>query len=680
MPSHHDYRAIIDRGAREYWPTREDVRAVKLYSLLFEGEGPVAVRAKGLVQLFVDYPPPDSNVELRGAGPLGPAVEYELLVCTISQFQAKGVPRFESVRRAGLLIPELSIIVLQHLRGGTSRQLAGLLSDPDAITFGRLNAPLLCASADCDLLMQRLNDEIGTLTKEVSLVRQLLEESQEDSVAKDDAKLHAEEEVRQLRQQLSQQDSERKQLQRQLAQGQEHQVRLQQQLQQEQRRHQQLLQQGQQQHQQLQLQLQQEQHSELHTQHEELRQTLQRGSKQQEELRQQLQKEQTQLRQKQKQHEELRQKLDQAQKQLEEFKQAQEQATSSHQQSAQLQQWIPDPRWRDPARYSFDSGAPLGAGAHGTVRAATDQLAGKCVAVKVALCNQAGQPENATLRELMVFEKVWGDRIVSLLDVIYFQDPTRNTPVVGLVMPYMPHNLGGVIYSSNVQWSIPQVKLYAKQLIEALSSLHDQGIIHGDLKPSNILLSANHHLKLTDFGMSESADYPEERRVICSRFYRAPEILLRTPRRTTASDVWSLGVVLAEMLGRRVPWTGATAFDTLQAILYHTGAYSPLFVGADQLPGAYQGSDDDSEQLPLPVGVTKFEERQRRLPHSLANCFGTSRVGDVMHLRDQCLVIDPRLRPTMQTLSQSNALRSSSHIPPALPEGLPAIWGELRAP
>ncbi|KAL9932156.1 hypothetical protein V8E36_008928 [Tilletia maclaganii] len=653
MPSHHDYRAIIDRGAREYWPTREDVRAVKLYSLLFEGEGPVAVRAKGLVQLFVDYPPPDSNVELRGAGPLGPAVEYELLICTISQFQAKGVPRFDSARRAGLLIPELSIIVLQHLRGGTSRQLAGLLSDPDAITFGRLNAPLLCAAADCDLLMQRLNDEIGTLTKEVSLVRQLLEESQEDSVAKDDAKLHAEEEVRQLRQQLSHQDSERKQLQRQLAQGQEHQVRLQQQLQQEQRRHQQLLQQGQQQHQQLQLQLQQEQE-----QHSELRQTLQRGSKQQQELRQQLQKEQTQLRQKQKQHEELRQKLDQAQKQLEEFKQAQEQATSSHQQSAQLQQWIPDPRWRDPARYSFDSGAPLGAGAHGT----------------------AGQPENATLRELMVFEKVWGDRIVSLLDVIYFQDPTRNTPVVGLVMPYMPHNLGGVIYSSNVQWSIPQVKLYAKQLIEALSSLHDQGIIHGDLKPSNILLSANHHLKLTDFGMSEFADYPEERRVICSRFYRAPEILLRTPRRTTASDVWSLGVVLAEMLGRRVPWTGATAFDTLQAILYHTGAYSPLFVGADQLPGAYQGSDDDSEQLPLPVGVTKFEERQRRLPHSLANCFGTSRVGDVMHLRDQCLVIDPRLRPTMQTLSQSNALRSSSHIPPALPEGLPAIWGELRAP
>ncbi|KAL9935513.1 hypothetical protein V8E36_005861 [Tilletia maclaganii] len=658
MPSHHDYRAIIDRGAREYWPTREDVRAVKLYSLLFEGEGPVAVRAKGLVQLFVDYPPPDSNVELRGAGPLGPAVEYELLVCTISQFQAKGVPRFESARRAVLLVPELSIIVLQHLRGGTSRQLPDLLSDPDAITFGRLNAPLLCAAADCDLLMQRLNDEIGTLTKEVSLVRQLLEESQEDSVGKDDAKLHAEEE------------------------GQEHQVRLQQQLQQKQRRHQQLLQQGQQQHQQLQLQLQQEQqqHAELHTQHAELRQTLQRGSKQQEELRQQLQKEQTQLRQKQKQHEELRQKLDQAQKQLEEFKQAQQQATRSHQQSAQLQQWIPDPRWRDPARYSFDSGAPLGAGAHGTVRAATNQLAGKCVAVKVALCNQAGQPENATRRELMVFEKVWGDRIVSLLDVTYFQDQTRNTPVVGLVMPYMPHNLGGVIYSSNVQWSIPQVKLYAKQLIEALSSLHDQGIIHGDLKPSNILLSANHHLKLTDFGMSESADYPEERRVICSRIYRAPEILLRTPRRTTASDVWSLGVVLAEMLGRRVPWTGATAFDTLQAILYHTGAYSPLFVGADQLPGAYQGSDDDSEQLPLPVGVTKFEERQRRLPHSLANCFGTSRVGDVMHLRDQCLAIDPRLRPKMQTLSQSNALRSSSHIPPALPEGLPAIWGELRAP
>ncbi|KAL9938450.1 hypothetical protein V8E36_003073 [Tilletia maclaganii] len=635
MPSHHDYRAIIDRGAREYWPTREDVRAVKLYSLLFEGEGPVAVRAKGLVQLFVDYPPPDSNVELRGAGPLGPAVEYELLICTISQFQAKGVPRFESARRAGLLIPELSIIVLQHLRGGTSRQLAGLLSDPDAITFGRLNAPLLCAAADCDLLMQRLNDEIGTLTKEVSLVRQLLEESQEDSVAKDDTKLHAEEEVRQLRQQLSQQDSERKQLQRQLAQGQEHQVRLQQQLQQEQRRHQQLLQQGQQQHQQLQLQLQQEQeqqrtlrrqrqeeqrelqeqeqqqHSELHTQHEELRQTLQRGSKQQQELRQQLQKEQTQLRQKQKQHEELRQKLDQAQKQLEEFKQAQEQATRSHQQSAQLQQWIPDPRWRDPARYSFDSGAPLGAGAHGTVRAATDQLAGKCVAMKVALCNQAGQPENATLRELMVFEKVWGDRIVSLLDVIYFQDPTCNTPVVGLVMPYMPHNLGGVIYSSNVQWSIPQVKLYAKQLIEALSSFHDQGIIHGDLKPSNILLSANHHLKLTDFGMSEFADYPEERRVICSRFYRAPEILLRTPRRTTASDVWSLGVVLAEMLGRRVPWTGATAFDTLQAILYHTGAYSPLFVGADQLPGPSPLALDVYPQR----GTLAYEESQRYAYH-----------------------------------------------------------------
>merc|ERR1719220_3329436 len=96
------------------------------------------------------------------------------------------------------------------------------------------------------------------------------------------------------------------------------------------------------------------------------------------------------------------------------------------------------------------------------------------------------------------------------------------------------------------------VNLYTYQASRALAHLHASNVVHRDIKPQNLLVDATkgYVLKLCDFGSAARLDNGRATLVayICSRYYRAPELIFGATSYTAAVDLWSLGCVLAEMI------------------------------------------------------------------------------------------------------------------------------------
>jgi serine/threonine protein kinase len=98
--------------------------------------------------------------------------------------------------------------------------------------------------------------------------------------------------------------------------------------------------------------------------------------------------------------------------------------------------------------------------------------------------------------------------------------------------------------------------------------MHSANVLHRDLKPSNLLLNSNCDLKVCDFGLArgvtdENMDLTE---YVVTRWYRAPEIMLSCQEYTKAIDVWSVGCILGELLGRKPLFPGDDYIHQLQII------------------------------------------------------------------------------------------------------------------
>jgi eukaryotic-like serine/threonine-protein kinase len=103
---------------------------------------------------------------------------------------------------------------------------------------------------------------------------------------------------------------------------------------------------------------------------------------------------------------------------------------------------------------------------------------------------------------------------------------------------------------------------YAKQILGALRFAHRHGIIHRDIKPHNILLGSENRLRVTDFGIARAgaSQMTEVGSIMGTAQYLSPEQARGAPV-AAASDVYSLGIVLYEMLTGQVPFTGDTAVE-----------------------------------------------------------------------------------------------------------------------
>ncbi|KAH9399895.1 Cyclin-dependent kinase 20 [Tyrophagus putrescentiae] len=163
--------------------------------------------------------------------------------------------------------------------------------------------------------------------------------------------------------------------------------------------------------------------------------------------------------------------------------------------------------------------------------------------------------------------------IIDLLDV----SPSGSS--VNLVFPLLPTNLTTLIYSSPPSLNSRQCALYGRMLAEGVAYLHSNGIIHRDLKPANLLIDWEGILKIADFGQARAIDIGLEvngRRSeltyqVCTRWYRAPELLYGATNYGYDVDLWSVGCILGEMLGRWPLFKGDTDIEQLSLVVRALG-------------------------------------------------------------------------------------------------------------
>jgi glycogen synthase kinase 3 beta len=121
-----------------------------------------------------------------------------------------------------------------------------------------------------------------------------------------------------------------------------------------------------------------------------------------------------------------------------------------------------------------------------------------------------------------------------------------------------------------------QIKLYMYQLLRSLAYIHSVGICHRDIKPQNLLLNpATGVLNLCDFGSAKILVAGEPNvSYICSRYYRAPELIFGATNYTTNIDIWSTGCVMAELMLGQPLFPGESGIDQLVEIIKVLGTPS----------------------------------------------------------------------------------------------------------
>ena len=217
-------------------------------------------------------------------------------------------------------------------------------------------------------------------------------------------------------------------------------------------------------------------------------------------------------------------------------------------------------------RKSYETVKVVGNGSFGVVFQATCVESGDTVAIKKVL-----QDKRFKNRELQIMRVLDHPNIVRLKHCFYSTNEKEEV-YLNLVLEFVPDTVYRLskMYSKSAQ-RMPDVlvKLYTYQMARALANIHSGGVCHRDIKPQNLLVDTRtHQLKLCDFGSAKILVRTEPNiSYICSRYYRAPELIFGATEYTTAIDIWSLGCVMAELLLGQPLFPGESGVDQLVEII-----------------------------------------------------------------------------------------------------------------
>ncbi len=226
----------------------------------------------------------------------------------------------------------------------------------------------------------------------------------------------------------------------------------------------------------------------------------------------------------------------------------------------------------------YDLLEQIGAGGFGLVYRAYQASVGREVAVKVILPRWANEPDFIRRFEVeaQLVARLEHPHIMPLYD--YWRDPSG----AYLVMRWLPKNLRRALE----QGPLPAAKAarVLEQLASALAAAHRQGVIHRDIKPENILLDEDDNAYLADFGIAKDVQgEPEDDPAPSSPAYLSPE-QLKHEALTPRADIYSLGVVLYEMLTGRRAFSEATPAELAHKHLCEP--LPPLQAARPELPSA----------------------------------------------------------------------------------------------
>ncbi|KAH6661355.1 serine threonine protein kinase [Truncatella angustata] len=226
---------------------------------------------------------------------------------------------------------------------------------------------------------------------------------------------------------------------------------------------------------------------------------------------------------------------------------------------------------------NYDKLNDIEEGAYGWVARAKDLRTNRVVALKRLKLddspqNRIGLPETG-LREIQILKDCSHRNIVDLHDVVVNDGAADSRPgkieSIFLVLEFVEHDLKTILEDMPEPFLASEVKTLVQQLAAGVGYLHENWILHRDLKTSNLLLNNRGQLKIADFGMARyvgDPPPPKLTQLVVTLWYRAPELLLGAKTYDNKVDMWSIGCIFGELLTREPLLQGRNEVDELTKI------------------------------------------------------------------------------------------------------------------
>ncbi|PTD04654.1 Serine/threonine-protein kinase ppk23 [Fusarium culmorum] len=285
-------------------------------------------------------------------------------------------------------------------------------------------------------------------------------------------------------------------------------------------------------------------------------------------------------------------------------------------------------------------------GTYGWVARATNKATGKVVALKrlkLEPQDRNGLPVTG-LREIQILKDCQHRNIVTMEEVVVGDDVSRPDNSLFLVLEFVEHDLKSILEDMPEPFLSSEVKCLLLQLTSGIAYLHDNWILHRDLKTSNLLLNNRGQLKIADFGMARYVGDPPPKltQLVVTLWYRAPELLLGAKTYDAAVDMWSVGCIFGELLTREPLLQGKNEVDQVSRIFELCGVPTEeTWPGFRRLPNA--------RSLRLPkMQIATGSVVRARFP-SLTSA-GAGLLGDLLSL-------NPERRPSAQEMLQNEYFR-----------------------
>lgn len=225
----------------------------------------------------------------------------------------------------------------------------------------------------------------------------------------------------------------------------------------------------------------------------------------------------------------------------------------------------------------------VGEGTFGKVYKAKNTSTGRFVALKRIRMEteRDGFPVTA-MREIKLLQSLRHENVVQLYEMMV------SNGSVFMVFEYMDHDLTGVLSQTQFTFSNAHLKSLCQQMLAGLAYLHHKGVIHRDIKGSNILVNNRGELKLADFGLARF--YQKRRRSdytnrVITLWYRPPELLFGTTVYGPEVDMWSAGCIMLELFTKKPIFQGNDEIHQLDVMYKILGTpTTERWPGVNSLP------------------------------------------------------------------------------------------------
>ncbi|XP_056667109.1 cyclin-dependent kinase-like 3 isoform X9 [Monodelphis domestica] len=211
----------------------------------------------------------------------------------------------------------------------------------------------------------------------------------------------------------------------------------------------------------------------------------------------------------------------------------------------------------------YETLGKVGEGSYGTVMKCKHKDTGQIVAIKIFYEKPEKSVNKIAMREIKFLKQFRHENLVNLIEVF------RQKKKIHLVFEFIDHTVLDELQHYCHGLESKRLRKYLFQILRAIEYLHNNNIIHRDIKPENILVSQSGITKLCDFGFARTLAAPGDiyTDYVATRWYRAPELVLKDTTYGKPVDIWALGCMIIEMATGNPYLPSSSDLDLLHKIV-----------------------------------------------------------------------------------------------------------------